>query len=179
MRKIRIVIADDHPIFMRGLRQVLSADPTLEIVAEARDDEAAFGCIQEHQPDVAIIDIDMPKRDGFDVMRAIEGRKLSTAVVFLTMHKSEVLCQQDSKSTWGHAILKDAQRNGEFFGWVALSAGTSSIAVTFRGTEGWDEWLKDALIASVPYPYGDGDFGSVYAGFLVMYKSVRKNTRHE
>ena len=91
MRKIRIVIADDHPIFMRGLRQILSADPALEIVAEARDGEEAFEYIQEHQPDAAVIDIEMPKKDGFAVMRAIQDRNLSTAVVFLTMHKNEVL----------------------------------------------------------------------------------------
>jgi len=91
MKKIRIVIADDHPIFARGLRQTLSADPIIEIVGEARDGESALHYIQEHQPDVAIIDIDMPKKDGFDVMRAIVNSKLPTAVLFLTMHKSEVL----------------------------------------------------------------------------------------
>src|SRR5258705_12992437 len=91
MRKIRIVIADDHPIFMRGLRQILSADPALEIVAEARDGETALESIQLQHPDVAILDIDMPKKDGFDVVRAFEDSNLSTAVVFLTMHKNEAL----------------------------------------------------------------------------------------
>src|SRR5262245_79099 len=91
MRKIRIVIADDHPIFMRGLLQILSADPELEIVAEARDGETALESIQRHQPDVAILDIDMPKKDGFDVVRELQDRRLTTAVVFLTMHKNEAL----------------------------------------------------------------------------------------
>ena len=91
MRKIRIVIADDHPVFTRGLRQVLMGEPDLDVVAEARDGEAALECIQEHRPDVAILDIDMPKKDGFDVVRAMEDRKLSTTVVFLTMHKNEAL----------------------------------------------------------------------------------------
>ena len=91
MRKIRVVIADDHPIFSRGLRQVLLGDPTFELVAEAQDGEAALQHIQEERPDVAVLDIDMPKKDGFDVVRAMEERKLSSAIVFLTMHNDEEL----------------------------------------------------------------------------------------
>jgi two-component system, NarL family, response regulator DegU len=91
MRRIRIVIADDHPIFTRGLRQVLTSDSDLDVVAEARDGESALECIQEHRPDVVILDIDMPKKDGFEVVRAMGDRKLSAAVVFLTMHKNEAL----------------------------------------------------------------------------------------
>ena len=91
MNKIRVLIADDHPIFGRGLRQVLVADPGLELVAEAQDGEAALQRIEEERPDVAVLDIDMPKKDGFDVVRAMAERNLASAVVFLTMHKDEEL----------------------------------------------------------------------------------------
>ncbi len=91
MSKIRVLIADDHPIFSRGLRQVLSGDPAFELVAEAQDGEAALQQIETQRPDIAVLDIDMPKKDGFDVVRAMEERKLSSAVVFLTMHKDEEL----------------------------------------------------------------------------------------
>jgi DNA-binding NarL/FixJ family response regulator len=91
MSKIRVMIADDHPIFSRGLRQVVVSDPTFELVAEAQDGEAALQHVEEQRPDVAVLDIDMPKKDGFDVVRAMEERKLSSGVVFLTMHKDEEL----------------------------------------------------------------------------------------
>ena len=91
MTKIRIMIADDHPIFSRGLRQVVMGDPTFELVAEAQDGEAALLQIAEQRPDVAVLDIDMPKKDGFAVVRAMGQRKLSSGVVFLTMHKDEEL----------------------------------------------------------------------------------------
>ena len=91
MSKIRVVIADDHPIFSRGLRQVVMAEPAFELVAEAQDGEAALQQIHEERPDVVVLDIEMPKQDGFDVVRAMEERKLSSAVVFLTMHKDEEL----------------------------------------------------------------------------------------
>lgn len=91
MNKIRVVIADDHPIFSRGLRQVLLGDATFEIVAEAQDGETALQCIEQQRPDVAVLDIEMPIKDGFDVVRAMGERKLPSAVVFLTMHKDEEL----------------------------------------------------------------------------------------
>ncbi len=82
----------------------------------------------------------------------------------------------DNLSAFVRAIENDAARNGSFFGWVAVNAQTSTAAVTFRGTHGFDEWLKDALIVPVPYPFGGGTFGLVHAGFLIVYKSVRKST---
>lgn len=91
MSKVRVVIADDHPIFIRGLRQVLTEDPDLEVVAEARDGEAALACIERHSPDVVILDVDMPKNDGFAVVREMQRRNLPAAVVFLTMHNNESL----------------------------------------------------------------------------------------
>lgn len=91
MSKTRIIIADDHPIFAHGLRQVLMADPGFDVVAEVHDGEAALECIQEHRPDVVILDVEMPKKDGFEVLRAMEDRQLSAAVIFLTMHKNEAL----------------------------------------------------------------------------------------
>ena len=87
--EIRIVIADDHPIFRRGLRSVIETDQKLKIVAEAEDGEAALEQIQTLQPEIAILDMEMPNRDGFEVMQEIQEKKLPVAVIFLTMHKDE------------------------------------------------------------------------------------------
>ena len=67
--QIRIVVADDHPIFRRGLRQVLETDPHLRIIAEAEDGQTALARIEELKPDVAVLDIDMPAPDGFEIAR--------------------------------------------------------------------------------------------------------------
>ncbi len=108
MKKIRIVIADDHPIFIRGLRQVLAADPIMEVVAEARDGDAALTSIQESKPDVAILDVDMPKKDGFEVLRAVQSQRLPPAVVFLTMHKNEALFNGAMDLGVSGYVLKDS-----------------------------------------------------------------------
>ena len=128
MKKIRIVIADDHPIFMRGLRQVLAADPALEIVAEARDGEAAFEAIQQRRPDAAVLDIDMPKKDGFEVMRSLEATKLTTAVIFLTMHKSEVLFNGAMDLGARGYLLKDSALTEVVDGVKAVVAGHDFVS---------------------------------------------------
>src|SRR5580693_5720699 len=89
--EIKIVVADDHPIFRRGLRAVLEGDPRLRVVAEAEDGAGALASIKQHLPEVAILDVDMPVTDGMAVARAVREQRLQTAIVFLTMHKDESL----------------------------------------------------------------------------------------
>jgi len=86
----RVLIADDHPIFRHGLRQVIEQARNMEVVAEAEDGITAFERIQETRPDVAVLDIDMPGEDGFSVARRVREQRLPVLVIFLTMHKDEL-----------------------------------------------------------------------------------------
>ena len=89
--EIRVVIADDHPVVRRGLRQAIEADPRLKVVAETGDGEAALAQIQELQPAIAVVDVDMPRLDGFGVAREIRKKRLPVDIVFLTIHGEEDL----------------------------------------------------------------------------------------
>jgi DNA-binding NarL/FixJ family response regulator len=91
--EIRIVIADDHPVVRQGLRQMIESDQALKIVAEAGDGQAAMERIRELQPDLAVLDIDMPLMGGFAVAREIRRLKLAVEIVFLTIHCDEELLQ--------------------------------------------------------------------------------------
>lgn len=84
-----ILVADDHPVFRKGLVQVIQEHFPGAKVIEARDGSDALVQIYDHKPSVAILDVDMPKRSGLDVASEIRRRKLPIAVVILTMHDNE------------------------------------------------------------------------------------------
>ena len=87
--EIRVVIADDHPIFRRGLRQVIDMETDVVVVGEAGDGMTAFGQIETLKPDVAVLDIDMPGKNGFTLAQEIGDCKLPVNIIFLTMYKEE------------------------------------------------------------------------------------------
>ncbi|MEN3332579.1 MAG: hypothetical protein V7641_1944 [Blastocatellia bacterium] len=91
--EIRIVMADDHPIVRQGLRRVIEADASLNLVAEAANGRAALEQIRALRPDVAVLDIDMPEMNGFAVARAIRAEKLPVEIIFLTVHSEEEIFQ--------------------------------------------------------------------------------------
>ncbi len=79
-----VLIADDHPLFREAIARVIAERPDLELVAEAADGRAALEKIRELVPDVAVIDVRMPKLDGSDVLVALRDEGLPTTVVFLS-----------------------------------------------------------------------------------------------
>lgn len=87
--EIQIVIADDHPIFRSGLRGIIESEPNMKVVADAENGEKAIEQIYQYEPDIAILDLDMPGKDGFAVVNAIEEKRLAVDVILLTMHNSE------------------------------------------------------------------------------------------
>jgi DNA-binding NarL/FixJ family response regulator len=88
-QEIRIVIADDHPLMRQGLRQVIEIEPQLKIVGEAANGREALAMIDQLKPDAAILDVDMPHQDGFQVARALAASKNPAAIIFLTIHSEE------------------------------------------------------------------------------------------
>ena len=89
METVRILLADDHPIVRRGLKQCIEEGPGLRVIAEAGDGEAALALVKDLDPHLAILDIDMPKLDGLGVAREISRLELRTRVMFLSFHKDE------------------------------------------------------------------------------------------
>jgi DNA-binding NarL/FixJ family response regulator len=87
--KTRLLIADDHPIVLRGLRTVLNAQPDLEVVAEASNGEEAVQKALSEDVHLAVLDISMPRLTGLQAAREITQRKPEVRVLILSMHDSE------------------------------------------------------------------------------------------
>jgi two-component system NarL family response regulator len=82
--KIRVVVVDDHPVVRDGLKTVLSAAPDIEVVGEAGDGREAIAAWKEHQPDVVLMDLRMPRMDGADAIAAIIRLSPDARVIVLT-----------------------------------------------------------------------------------------------
>lgn len=104
---ITVLIADDHPIFRRGLRMVIESDTTLTVVAEVDNGADALAGIAEHEPDVAVLDVNMPRADGLDVARTIQAKNLPTVPVFLTMHADEAIFNAAVDADVRGFVIKD------------------------------------------------------------------------
>ena len=85
-----VIIADDHPIFRQGLKQLIEKQPEFRVVAEAEDGQTALDLIATHTPTVAVLDLNMPGLDGFVVAQRAQQMKLPVKIIILTMHKDEL-----------------------------------------------------------------------------------------
>lgn len=127
-KTIKIIMADDHPIVRQGLRRMIETDSLLKIVAEADDGEAALKLISEFQPDVAVLDIDMPKKDGFAVVRELQRIKSGVETIFLTMHSEEELFQAAMDLGVKGYILKDGAVSDIILAIKTVAAGRPFIS---------------------------------------------------
>lgn len=104
----RLLIADDHPVVLRGLRLVLNAQPDLEVVAEATDGEQAVERALTDEVDLAILDISMPRMTGLQAAREITRRKPGVRVLMLSMHDNEQYLFEAIKVGASGYVLKTA-----------------------------------------------------------------------
>ncbi|MDQ3793409.1 MAG: response regulator transcription factor [Actinomycetota bacterium] len=87
--RISVLVADDHPVFRRGMRAILGAEPNIELVAEATDGEEAVARALELHPDVILMDLNMPKATGIEAARRILEANPDTAILMLTMFEDD------------------------------------------------------------------------------------------
>jgi len=89
MMPTRVIVADDHPIVLDGLAQLLAADPEFQVVALCKDGEEALSTIRKTKPDIAVLDVRMPRVSGLGILRAIVEERIPTRVILLTAEISD------------------------------------------------------------------------------------------
>ncbi len=87
--KIKVLLADDHQMVRAGIRQLLESAGDIQVIAEAGDGEEAQALIQRHKPDVAVLDIQMPKASGIEVTRWVRAQMPEIGVLILTAYDDE------------------------------------------------------------------------------------------
>ena len=110
--KTHILVADDHPIVLRGLRAVLDAEPDLEVVSEATDGEQAVRRALSDDVDLAILDVSMPRKTGLQAAREITHRRPDVRVLMLSMHDDEqYLFEAISAGASGYVLKSGVDRD--------------------------------------------------------------------
>ena len=104
---IRLILADDHPIVLDGLAQLFRVEPEFVVEARCRDGEEALREVRARRPDVLVLDIRMPRRDGLDVLRTIRLEGMATRVVLLTAELEEEQLVEALRLGVGGVVLKE------------------------------------------------------------------------
>lgn len=136
MKPIRILIADDHSVVRSGLRTLLQRTTGFSVVAEAEDGEEAVRLAREHKPDVAILDISMPRLNGVEATRLIKQADPSIKVLILTIHESEEYVWQVIRAGANGYVLKNADR-------ADLRAAVRSV---FEGHRFFSPTVSDLIV---------------------------------
>ena len=111
MSPVRILIADDHELIRRGLISALAEKPQWQIVAEAADGRQACELAARHTPDIAVLDLSMPERNGLDVTRELRVSTPKTRILIVTAHESEQLIREVlDAGAMGYVLKSDAGR---------------------------------------------------------------------
>jgi DNA-binding NarL/FixJ family response regulator len=112
MTKTRIVLADDHPIVLDGLRNLVRAEPDFELVGEAAGGLAALKVIRDKRPDVAVLDISMPEINGIVLSRRLAGEMPGLRLLVLTLHEDRAYLNQALEAgVRGYVLKRSAVEN--------------------------------------------------------------------
>ncbi|MGB8955697.1 MAG: response regulator transcription factor [Tumebacillaceae bacterium] len=105
---IRVLLCDDHTILRDGLRNLLNAEPDIEVVGEAADGQQALELIEELQPDVTIMDINMPGLNGVDTVERLTARDPNLRILMLTMYDHDEYLFRTIRAGARGYLLKDS-----------------------------------------------------------------------
>ena len=146
----RIVIAEDHTILREGLRSLLSTSEELEVVGEAGDGMSAIRTIRETDPDLVLLDLNMPKMDGIAVIREIKQHSPETKILALTMYRKE------------DYILEVFKAGGN--GYCLKSAGHEDLMMAIRAVLDGKQYVSPEIS------------GMVLEGYLESRKTIKKKS---
>ena len=133
--RIRVIIADDHKLVRQGTRELLDRQPDIEVVGEAADGEEAVALVDAVHPDVAVLDVAMPRVDGLEASQRIKERHPDVAVLALTIHDDDEYVVALLEAGASGYMLKDAD--------------TEELANAIRAVSGGNGVLPPGVVRAV------------------------------
>jgi DNA-binding NarL/FixJ family response regulator len=193
-RSYRILVVDDHSIVRRGLRSLLESQSGLEVCAEAANGVEAMEHVIKDRPDLVVLDLTMPEKNGLEVARLIREESPSTHVLILTMHFSEEVAREVLRcGARGYILKSDAdvellaavrhiQQNKPFFtGKLATTMAESFVRDTGESGDSWgnEESPLSAREMEVVYLLASGKSNKEVAALIkVSTRTVESHRNH-
>ena len=109
MSEINIAIIDDHKMVREGLRQLLEFEGDINVIAEAGDGEEGYDVIKNNKPDVVLLDINMPKMNGLELLKKVRSEKDDTRILILTIHNEVEYLKKAVEIGVNGYVLKDSE----------------------------------------------------------------------
>ncbi|HWB85544.1 MAG TPA: response regulator transcription factor [Bryobacteraceae bacterium] len=128
MKRIRILLADDHAVVRQGFKMILSAQPDMEIVGEAGNGREAVELAEQARPDVVVMDVAMPELNGIEATRRMGASTPHTRVLALSMHKDSVYVREILRAGARGYLLKDSGAEDLVSAVRAIAAGEGYIS---------------------------------------------------
>ncbi len=138
-KQIRVVVVDDHAIMREGLVLLLEDEPDIEVVAAAGSGQGAIDAIQEHDPDVALVDIAMDDMTGLEVTRRVLAQQPDTKIIIVTMHEEK-------------AFFVEALESGAV-GYFLKGSDSRELIETIRTVYNGGLYLSPTMSAGLTKPY--------------------------
>jgi len=126
-KKVRVVVADDHPLYREGVVRALTASGRVDVVAQSEDGRGALEKIREHSPDVALIDYKLPDLDGVSVVHAVTRDGLQTRVLLLSAFTDSGLVYEALQTGASGYLPKEAKRDEIVDAVLACSRGETVL----------------------------------------------------
>ena len=127
---IRVILADDHAVVRKGIREFLEADGAITVVAEAGNGPEALALIRTHRPAVAVLDIQMPGQSGIEVARAVRTERLPVGLLILTAYEDEPYIRAVLQAGANGYVLKTAEAHEIVQAVIAVSERQSALDPT-------------------------------------------------
>jgi len=135
MKRIRILLADDHAVVRQGFKMILAAQPDMEIVGEAANGREAVDLAEQLRPDVVVMDVSMPELNGIEATRRLASSVPHARVVALSMHKDSVYVRE---------ILRAGAR-----GYLLKDSGAADLVAAIRAVASGESYLSPAVSNAV------------------------------